>query len=150
MTYKEYEQFVINYKPFEWEMKDYDFRKTMKSKHSFIISYIRFYKVNNYLDFLLNEKKLTNPRIVDVGAFPGNMVFLSKKIFNNISKYYSVGLDLDQKFIEKMKELNVSCINTEIDPNFPEPKEIDDLILNRKFVYSLEEWSKIRKDTIGY
>lgn len=130
MTYKEYEQFVINYKPFEWETRDYDFRETMKSKHSFIISYIRFYKVNNYLDFLLNEKKLKNPKIVDVGAFPGNMVFLSKKIFNNISKYYSVGLDLDQKFIEKMKELNVSCINTEIDPRFPDPKEINDWKLN--------------------
>ena len=46
MTYKEYEQFVINYKPFEWETRDYDFRETMRSKHNFIISYIRFYKVN--------------------------------------------------------------------------------------------------------
>ena len=130
MKYKEYEQFVINYKPFEWEIREYDFRETMRAKHSFLISFIRFYKVNNYLDILLNEKKINNPKIVDVGSFPGNMVFLSKKIFNNISEYYSVGLDLDQKFIEKMNELNVSCINTEIDPKFPEPKETVDWKLN--------------------
>ncbi len=126
MRYKEYEQFVINYKPFEWEIRDYDFRETMRAKHSFLMSFIRFYKVNNYLDILLNEKKLKNPKIVDVGSFPGNMVFLTKKIFTNISEYYSVGLDLDQKFIEKMKELNVGCINTEIDPKFPEPKKTVD------------------------
>ena len=126
MKYKDYEQFVINYKPFEWEVHDYDFRETMRSKHSFLISFIRFYKVNNYLDILLNEKNLKNPKIIDVGSFPGNMALLSKKIFSNISEYYSVGLDLDKKFIEKMKELNVSCINTEIDPKFPEPKEIVD------------------------
>ncbi len=89
MRYKEYEQFVINYKPFEWEIRDYDFRETMRAKHSFLMSFIRFYKVNNYLDILLNEKKLKNPKIVDVGSFPGNMVFLTKKIFTNISEYYS-------------------------------------------------------------
>ena len=126
MKYKDYEQFVINYKPFEWEVRDYDFRETMRSKHSFLMSFIRFYKVNNYLDILLNEKNLKNPKIVDVGSFPGNMVLLSKKIFSNISEYYSVGLDLDKKFIEKMKELSVSCINTEIDPKFTEPKETVD------------------------
>ena len=26
MNYKDYEQFVINYKPFKWEIRDYDFR----------------------------------------------------------------------------------------------------------------------------
>jgi len=126
MKYKDYEQFVINYKPFEWEVRDYDFRETIRSKHNFLMSFIRFYKVNNYLDILLNEKNLKNPKIVDVGSFPGNMVLLSKKIFSNISEYYSVGLDLDKKFIEKMKELSVSCINTEIDPKFTEPKETVD------------------------
>ena len=126
MKYKDYEQFVINYKPFEWEVRDYDFREAMRSKHSFLMSFIRFYKVNNYLDILLNEKNLKNPKIIDVGSFPGNMALLSKKIFSNISEYYSVGLDLDKKFIEKMKELSVSCINTEIDPKFTEPKETVD------------------------
>ena len=52
------------------------------------------------------------------------MVFLSKKIFSNFSKYTSIGLDLDDKFIKKMKEFNVDCVDTEIDPNFPEPKKL--------------------------
>ena len=124
MDYKNYEQFVINYKPFEWEINHSDFRETMKAKHSFLKSFIRFYKVNLYLEQIVKEQNLKNPKIIDIGSFPGNMVMLTRKIFNNISEYSSIGLDLDEKFIEKMKEYNVKCINTEIDPNFPDSKKI--------------------------
>jgi len=124
MDYKNYEQFVINYKPFEWEINHSDFRETMKAKHSFLKSFIRFYKVNLYLEQIAKEQNLKNPKIIDIGSHPGNMVMLTRKIFNNISEYSSIGLDLDEKFIEKMKEYNVKCINTEIDPNFPDSKKI--------------------------
>ena len=124
MDYKNYEQFVINYQPFEWEINHSDFRETMKAKHSFLKSFIRFYKVNLYLEQIVKEENLKNPKIIDIGSFPGNMVMLTRKIFNNISEYSSIGLDLDEKFIEKMKEYNVKCINTEIDPNFPDSKKI--------------------------
>ena len=124
MNYKDYEKFVINYKPFEWEIDHSDFRENIKGKHSFLISFVRFYKVNLYLEQIIKEESLQNPKIIDVGAFPGNMAILSSKIFNNISEYYSIGLDLDNKFVEKMKEYNVKCIDTEIDPQFPEPKKI--------------------------
>ena len=123
MKYQDYKEFVINYKPFEWEVDDSDFRHNIKGKHSFIINFIRFYKVFHYLQ-KLKEDNLNNPKIIDVGAFPGNMVMLSKNIFENIEKYYSIGLDLDDKFIKKMDEHNVKCINTEIDPQFPSPKKI--------------------------
>ena len=124
MDYKNYEQFVINYQPFEWEIDHSDFRETMKAKHSFLESFIRFYKVNLYLEQIVKEQNLKNPKIIDIGSFPGNMVMLTRKIFNNISEYSPIGLDLDEKFIEKMKEYNVKCINTEIDPNFPDSKKI--------------------------
>ena len=124
MDYKNYEQFVINYQPFEWEIDHSDFRETVKAKHSFLKSFIRFYKVNLYLEQIVKEKNLKNPKIIDIGSHPGNMVMLTRKIFNNISEYSSIGLDLDEKFIEKMKEYNVKCINTEIDPNFPDSKKI--------------------------
>ena len=48
MNYKDYKNFVINYKPFDWEIPDYDFRSNVKTSHSFILSFIRFYKVNKY------------------------------------------------------------------------------------------------------
>ena len=41
----------------------------MKSKHSFIMSFIRFLKVNNYLDIILKKENLKNPKIIDVGSF---------------------------------------------------------------------------------
>jgi len=120
-----YKEFVINYRPFEWEARDFDFRENYKGKHNLIIDYIRLYKVFSYLE-KIKYKDLQNPKILDVGSFPGNMVMLSQKIFENISEYYSIGLDLDEKFIQKMKEYKVKCINTEIDPQFPEAKKIID------------------------
>lgn len=88
MNLEDFKQFVINYKTFNWESRDYgesDFRDTMKFKHSFLMSFIRFYKVNKYLENLIDEKNISNPKIVDVGAYPGNMAVLSKKIFKDIS-----------------------------------------------------------------
>ena len=65
MNYEDYKQFIINYKTFNWESRDYggnDFRDTMKFKHNFLTSFIRFYKVNKYLDILINEKNIKNPK----------------------------------------------------------------------------------------
>ncbi|MBD1144517.1 methyltransferase domain-containing protein [Pelagibacterales bacterium SAG-MED37] len=123
MKNEEYKKFVINYKPFEWEVNDSDFRERVRGKHSFLMSFERFYKVFLYLEELKN-KGLNNPKILDVGSFPGNMIHLTKKIYNNFSDYYSIGLDLDEKFVNIMNKYNVKCIDTEIDPQFPSPKKI--------------------------
>ena len=123
MKYEKYKEFVLNYKPFEWEVEASEFRENFKGKHTFISSFIRFYKVFLYLE-KLKEENLKDPKILDIGAFPGNMPILSKKIFEKISEYFAIGLDLDKKFIGKMQELNVKCIDTEIDPQFPDPKKI--------------------------
>ncbi len=123
MEYKDYKEFVLKYEPFEWEIDKSDLRTAFKDKHSFISSFIRFYKVFIYLNDL-KKKNLNNPKILDVGAFPGNMVKLSNKIFDNISEYCAIGLDLEKNFIEKMKEFNVNCVDTELDPKFPEAKKI--------------------------
>ena len=40
MDYKNYEQFVINYQPFEWEIDHSDLRETMKAKHSFLSEFV--------------------------------------------------------------------------------------------------------------
>ena len=129
MINKEYLEFVLNYRPFEWEINDSEFRENYKGKHNSIIDFKRFYKVFLYLE-KLKEQGLKNPKVIDVGSFPGNMVMLSRKIFKDISEYYSVGLDLNEKFIKKMSEFNVKCINTEIDPQFPDAKQITDWGIN--------------------
>ena len=67
------------------------------------------------------------------------MYFLSKRIFNNISEYYSIGLDLNEEFKTKMKEYNVNCINTEIDPQFKDIKEsVDWKLKNFDVCYLLD------------
>jgi len=123
MNFQDYKKFVLNYKPFEWEINEIDFRDSMRNKHSFIEGFIRFYKVSLYLE-KIKKKNLQNPKIIDVGCFPGNMIVLAKKIFGNISEYYAVGLDLDKKFTDKIKEYNVKCVDTEIDPQFPNAKNV--------------------------
>ena len=57
MISEKYKKFVINYEPFKWEMEinPSEFRKNIKNKHSFMISFIRFYKVFLYLEKLKQE-----------------------------------------------------------------------------------------------
>ena len=86
MKYEKYKAFVLNYKPFEWEVEASEFRENFKGKHTFISSFVRFYKVFLYLE-KLKEDNLKAPKILDVGAFPGNMPILSKKI--SFYKYQS-------------------------------------------------------------
>ncbi len=123
MKNKKYKEFVLNYKPYQWEINESDLRPAFKGKHSFISNFIRFYKVFLYLE-KVKEKNSKKLKILDIGAYPGNMVKMSNMIFENISEYCAVGLDIDKKFIEKMKEYNVRCIDTEIDPQFPDAKKI--------------------------
>ena len=66
MQYEKYKEFVINYKPFEWEINFSDFRENIKGKHSFILHFIRFYKVNLYLEQIVKEQNLKNPKIIDI------------------------------------------------------------------------------------
>ena len=80
MKYEKYKEFVLNYKPFEWEVEASEFRENFKGKHTFISSFIRFYKVFLYLE-KLKEENLKDPKILDIGAFPGNMPILSKNGF---------------------------------------------------------------------
>ena len=52
MQYEKYKEFVINYKPFDWEIDLFDFRENIKGKHSFIINFVRLYKVSIFLEKL--------------------------------------------------------------------------------------------------
>jgi len=85
MNYYQYKEFVVNYKPFEWEINSKETRDNFKNKHSFVIHFIRFLKVKNFINEIIKIEKITKPKIFDVGAYPGNMVLLSKKIFSEIS-----------------------------------------------------------------
>ena len=63
---KYFENYVLNYEPFEWENKDFDDRPGFKNKNSFLISYKRFYKVFSYI--LDIEHKFSNTiKVMDVG-----------------------------------------------------------------------------------
>lgn len=59
-----FERFVLNYKPFEWEVEASGFRKNFKGKHTFISSFVRFYKVFLCLE-KLKEDDLKDPKILD-------------------------------------------------------------------------------------
>ena len=68
MNYKDYKNFVLNYKPFDWEIPNYDFRENFKKTHSFILSFIRFFMVNKYLEKISLNDELKKPKILDVGV----------------------------------------------------------------------------------
>lgn len=136
---KYFEKFVLNYAPFKWELNNFDDRPRFKGKHSFLISYKRFYKVFLYiLDFM--SKFNSETKILDVGSYPGNMIKLSNNLFKDkLSEYACIGLSYDDKFIEGVKDFNVKCINSEIDPSFPSAKEVRDWgIKNYDLAYLLD------------
>lgn len=120
----EYKNFVKNYKPFPWEIDKDETRINFKDQHTFELNFIRFYEIFKKLKEV--SEIINNPKIIDVGSYPGSMIKLCKHIFESISNYSAIGLDLDKKFIEEIKKFNVDCIDTEIDPNFQNsstPKE---------------------------
>jgi 2-polyprenyl-3-methyl-5-hydroxy-6-metoxy-1,4-benzoquinol methylase len=118
----EYKNFVENYKPFPWEIDKDEIRDLYANQNTFEINYKRFFYVFKKLKEIKNIIK--NPSILDVGSYPGNMIKMCEYIFNKYSNFVSIGLDLDQTFISEVKKLNVDCINTEIDPEFPHAKEV--------------------------
>lgn len=121
---KYFEEFVLNYSPFSWEINDYDDRPEFKDKHCFLSSYKRFYKVYLYILDLMNNLS-SKTKIVDIGAYPGNMIKLSQNLFKDkLFEYTAVGLSFDEKFIQEVKKYNVNCIDTEIDPSFPYAKTV--------------------------
>ncbi len=115
---KDYKKFVENYLPFEWEIDKSD---RYRGQHSFEIGFKRFFYVFKFLKRLQTVNP--NPKIIDVGSYPGNMIKLCQHIFRTYPKYLSVGLDLDDHFVSEVKNYNVECLDTEIDPNFPASKE---------------------------
>ena len=119
-TEKEFKSFVENYSPFPWELNPEEIREIFFGQHTFEIGYKRFFHVYKYLKEI--NKKISNPKIIDVGSFPGNMIKLCKYAFGSYSKYYSLGLDIDTDFISEVSKYNVECLDTEIDPQFPGAK----------------------------
>ena len=87
---KEYEKFVLNYIPFEWEINKDENRDLFKNKHTFEIGYKRFFKVFEALNRLKSNFK--KPKIIDVGAYPGNMIQLTQEVFNSYENYTSCNL----------------------------------------------------------
>ena len=136
---KYFENFVLNYSPFTWEIKDYDDRPLFKDKHSFLLSYRRFFKVFSYI-VDLKEKLSTKVKILDVGSYPGNMIKLSSKLFEKqLAEYTAIGLSFDKEFVEGVRKYNVKCINSEIDPAFPFSKHVSDWgISNYDLAYLLD------------
>jgi len=119
---KYFENFVLNYQPFDWEHKNDD-RPGLKGKNSFLISYKRFYKVFTYILDIENELP-KSVKVADVGAWPGNMIKLIKDLFKDrLSECTAVGLNFDKKFVDQLKKDNVNCISTEMDPSFPHSKK---------------------------
>ncbi len=119
-----FKKFVIEYEPFEWEKQDKSLHYNKKFVHSLETGFKRFSKVYYYLKKieLLNR---TKKRIVDVGAYPGNMLKLCQHIFGEKMSYYAVGLGFSKLYKDTMKKLDVKTIETELDPTFPYAKRVN-------------------------
>tara|TARA_Y100000741_G_scaffold365181_1_gene360112 strand:- start:20356 stop:21300 length:945 start_codon:yes stop_codon:yes gene_type:complete len=119
-----FKKFVIDYEPFDWEKQDKSLYHDKKFVHSLETSFKRFYKVYFYLKKIELLDK-TKKRIVDVGAYPGNMLKLCKHIFGKNISYFAVGLGFSKSYKNTMKKFNANTIETELDPTFPYAKKVN-------------------------
>ncbi len=119
-----FKKFVIEYEPFEWEKQDKSLYDNKTFVHSLETGFKRFFKVYLYLkktELLVKTKK----RIVDVGAYPGNMLRLCQHIFGKDISYFAVGLGFSKSYKKTMTKLNANTIETELDPTFPYAKRVN-------------------------
>lgn len=124
--FSEYKNFVECYKPYSWEISKDETRDQYKNQHSFEINFIRFYKVYQILKLIKDNK---SKKILDVGSYPGNLIKLCEYLFEDKLEFTALGLGFDDKKIKRIKKESASLINiinTEIDPDFPEPSSFID------------------------
>ena len=122
-TSKEYDQFVMSYKAFDWECVE--IKDSEETTNNIINSYIRFYYVYELLKkIFLNKSKV---KVMDVGPYPGGMVMLLKHFFGDRSKYLGTGLGFSEDYKLTMSALGVELAEIEMDQNFCKIHSIEDL-----------------------
>ena len=124
MKNTKYDDLVLNYVPFPWEIEAYDNRVLTEGMHSFIRNYVRYSYVFNYLNDLIDVD--SDCTVIDVGSFPGSMIRLLEYLFKDTKgdfSYIGIGLGFTEDYKEKMTELNAQLIETELDPDFINPAE---------------------------
>jgi len=133
MGYKNYKEFVLNYKPFEWEVSHSDFRETFKGKHKFMLERCGFEVIKHeYFD----RKQ---------GDF-----FIDKK--NNTIKKHKIGKRLKNIIYQLVKNTGflIPHLRNHQIILAKKIKNIDEIIQKRVITTSMEEWMEIRKNTLGY
>jgi len=121
ITEKIYKEYVKNYEPFPWDRREDVPFPEFRGKHTLLISFIRYYKVLEYLQSCCSGKPVES--IVDVGPFPGIMVQLIKEFMGKEIKYMGVGLHFSDEYLLAMEKLAAKLFSTDFDPEFIEAEE---------------------------
>ncbi|HEO64497.1 MAG TPA: hypothetical protein ENI73_01370 [Spirochaetes bacterium] len=119
---REFKNYVENYTPFSWDNKEDDPRSYLRNKHAPLISYKRFCKVTEYVQSIASPIS----SVVDVGPYPGTLVRILREFLKMDAEYCGIGLGFTDEYRVKMKELNATLFETDIDPDFIEAKESKD------------------------
>lgn len=119
VTASEYKRYVENYIPFPWDSNENDPRADIRGKHNILMSYMRFYKIVQYIQLI------TAPinSVVDVGPYPGSLVSILRDLLGSDAEYCGIGLGFSDEYKEQMDRLNASLFETDIDPEFVDAKE---------------------------
>lgn len=121
ITKRLFKEYVENYEPFPWDRRENVPFPEFRGKHSLLISFIRYYKVLEYIQSCCSDKLPAS--IVDVGPFPGIMVQLIKNFVGEDIEYMGVGLHFSDEYSKTMEKLGARLFSTDIDPDFIEAKE---------------------------
>lgn len=120
--YKAFREYAEKFLPFEWDTVKGDFRSEHIDKNDLLFSFYRFYKVMSEVKERMSDEEIS---IIDFGVFPGVLPKLFRELLPKKEiKYCGIGLGSIPAFAEEMKKINVSLIETELDPFYVKPKKV--------------------------
>lgn len=119
-----FKKFAEGYEPYPWELNEDTSQKDIRGKHSVLVSLIRYWYVLRYLESLAKCGQLRS--VIDIGSYPGSFLKILRHFFGPDMAYFGVGLGFSDEYKSEMSKLNGALFETELDPEFIQPKTVHD------------------------
>lgn len=124
VSIESFTKYAEEYIPFSWELNEESHQKDIRGKHSVLVSLIRYWYVLGYLESMSRNGQLRS--VMDIGSYPGSFIKILRKFFGKEVEYVGIGLGFSEEYTSKMETFNAKLFETEIDPDFIQPKPVKD------------------------
>jgi len=120
--WKKFTAYAVTYAPFPWDTAKADYRQEFQGKNNLLTSLARYSKVMFEIGKIWNN----GSAVIDFGVFPGVLPKVFRDFFPKSGyTYRGLGLMFSPDFQNGMEGLSVDLLETELDPNYFQPKVVN-------------------------